>query len=611
MCLCLFVDKLKDRLASVSAVIPVLLPRALRLISSAAPGLAIAWVTTLLIQGALPALTLALTRTLVDRLVTLLAAPLAASYLPVVLPALGIGSLHLASQVLQSLQSWLHTAQSEAVSLRVMGLIQDKSSQVDYSFFETPEQHDKLHRARIEAAYRPLAVMSGMGMLAQGLVTLAAMTALLLPYGAWLVLFLFASGLPVLYVVVHHKRRQHRWERTISESERRAWYYDYLLSAPETAAELRLFGVRGRFMAAYRDIRTAIRAGRLDHERRQAVGQLAAATIGLLAAGVCMAYMGWRALQGQASLGDLVLFYGVLSQGQGVLRGLLQNAGSLYGSLLFLGNLFEFLDLPNQVADPAEARRMPPDAGGAELRFENVTFAYPGAARPVLQGFNLHLPGGSTTALLGDNGAGKSTLLKLLCRLYDPQEGRITWDGIDLRDLALETLRHNITVLFQEPVNYQASVHENIALSRNGATPPGRVEWAADHAGAVEFIHGLPQAYETRLGKWFEGGVDLSVGQWQRIALARAFLRSAPLMLLDEPTHAMDAWSEAEWLGRFRQLSAGRTTLMITHRLTTAVQADCIYVMACGRIIEAGTHAELLERSGRYAQAWKAQVGER
>jgi len=584
------------------------LPRALRLILSTAPGLTFAWAAVLLIQGALPALILALTRLLVDRLTAILAMPIAVSYNLIILPALGIGLLHLGAQLLQSLQSWLHTALSENVGLQVSTLIQDKAARADYSFFETPDQHDRLYRARVEAAYRPLAVMNGIGMLAQGFVTLAGLTLLLLPYGFWLVLFLFASGLPVLYVVVHHKRRQHRWERTISESERRSWYYDYVLTASETAAELRLFGARGRFMEAYRQIRSAIRQGRLDHERRQLLGQLIAAAIGLLAAGVCMAYMGWRALQGYATLGDLVLFYGVLIQGQGVLRGLLTSAGGLYGSLLFLGNLFEFLDLPNRITDSAQPRKLPPVSGGVEICFEDVTFGYPGAACPVLEGFNLKLSAGQTTAILGDNGAGKSTLVKLLCRLYDPQAGRITWDGIDLRQLPQETLRQNITVLFQEPVNYQATAHANIAFSVCDGTQPGCVEWAAQHAGAHDFIRALPRAYDTQLGKWFEGGLDLSVGQWQRVALARAFLRNAPLMLLDEPTHAMDAWSEAEWLARLHQLTTGRTTLIITHRLTTALHASCIHVMAGGCIVESGDHAALLAQSGRYAAAWHAQT---
>jgi ATP-binding cassette, subfamily B, bacterial len=594
------------------------LPRALRLILSAAPGLSLGWLSILLVQGAVPALILAITRLLIDRLVLRLGLPSSAiiswdSLQHIFLPALAIGLLHLGTQLLQSLQSWLHTALSENVGIEVSTLIQDKASQADYSFFETPDLHDKLHRARVESAYRPLAVMNGMGMLAQGLVTLATMTVLLLPYGMWLVVFLFASGLPVLYVVVHHKRRQHRWERTISEQERRAWYYDWLLTAPESAAELRLFGTRSRFMDGYRIIRTAIRSGRLDHERRQLSGQLIASAIGLLAAGVCMTYMGWRALQGLATLGDLVLFYGILTQGQGVLRGLLQNAGQLYGSLLFLGNLFEFLDMPNQVADPAQPQSQPSIVGGVDLRFEDVSFRYPGSTQPVLDCFNLHIPAGQTVAILGDNGAGKSTLLKLICRLYDPQSGRITWNGIDLRHLPQDLLRSRITVLFQEPMKYQASVHDNIACSRNGSAAPEDISLAAQRAGAAEFIDRLPHGYDSQLGKWFEGGVDLSVGQWQRIALARASLAcsadpGAPLMLLDEPTHAMDAWSEAEWLERLREITVGRTTIMITHRLTTAVQANCIYVMESGRIIESGDHAALLSQGGRYAAAWHAQT---
>jgi ATP-binding cassette, subfamily B, bacterial len=411
-------------------------------------------------------------------------------------------------------------------------------------------------------------------------------------------------------VVVHHKRRQHRWELTISEQERRAWYYDWLLTAPEAAAELRLFGARARFMDAFQRIRTTIKTGRLAYERRQLGGQLAASAIGLLAAGVCMGYMGWRALQGLATLGDLILFYGVLTQGQGVLRGLLQNAGGLYGSLLFLGNLFEFLDLPNQVRDPAQPRPQPAVEGGIELRFEDVCFSYPGAARPVFDRFNLHIPAGQTVAILGDNGSGKSTLLKLICRLYDPQAGRITWNGVDLRDLPQDALRRSISVLFQEPVNYQATVHDNIAHSLNGSASLDDITWASQQAGADEFIGRLPKGYHSQLGKWFEGGVDLSVGQWQRIALARASLacRRASLMLLDEPTHAMDAWSETEWLERLHELSAGRTTIMITHRLTTAVQADCIHVLSDGCVIESGSHLDLLSQVGRYAAAWHAQT---
>ena len=495
--------------------------------------------------------------------------------------------------------------------MQVSKLIQEKAVQADFSLFETPAQSDKLYRARLEAAYRPVAVLDSLGMLAQGSVTLISMMVLLLPYGAWLPLVLLASSLPVLWVVMRYRRTQHAWQKQVSAAERRAWYYDWLLTSEEAAAELRLFGTDSLFINLYAEIRARLKSDRLRLERSQIGGQLAAGVIGLLAAAVCMAYMLWRALNGLAQLGDLVLFYQVLTQGQSVLRSLLQNAGQLYGSLLFLSNLFEFLDLENTVVDPATPAPLSAASLCVDLHCQDVTFTYPGSDRPALEHFNLHIPAGQIAAVVGDNGAGKSTLLKLICRLYDPQQGCITWDGTNLHELAQEELRSRITVLFQEPMQYQAAVRENIGYSvSNNRHSAGEVEiiQAAEGAGADTFVRNLPQGYDTPLGKWFEEGTDLSVGQWQRIALARAFLRQSPLMLLDEPTSAMDAWAEAEWLTRLRTLSAGRTTLIITHRLTTAMQADIIHVMVGGKIIESGTHSELVGQGGRYAQAWRSQT---
>ncbi len=598
------------------------LPRALSLIWQSAPGLALGWIALLLVQGLLPALNISLTRLLVNRLVDLLArGPFPAGIPwellnPVALLAGGIALLMLLSQLLQSLGGLVHTAQVERVGLRVSALIQDKASQADYSLFETPELTDKLHRARAEAAYRPVAVLDILGALMQGVVTLVAMLALLLPYGTWLIAVLAVSSLPVLWVVVRSRQKTYAWQKSISSTERRAWYYDWLLISEDAAAELRLFGAAPLFSQAYREIRARLRQERMSLERSQALGHLAAGLIGMLAAGACMAVMAWRALQGAGSLGDLVLFYQVINQGQSAMRALLQNVGQLYGSLLFLSNLFEFLDLEKQVVDPAQPVSMPDRPESVTLRCEALGFTYPGSAREALSGLNLTLPAGQIVAIVGDNGAGKSTLLKLICRLYDPQSGRITWNGTDLRDFAQQELRSRITVLFQQPMHYQASARENIAYSTAGQAAPGSgrgpdaeaVATAAAEAGADGFIRQLPEGYETRLGKLFEHGTDLSVGEWQRIALARAFYRQAPLMLLDEPTSAMDAWSEMEWLARLRRLSQGRTTLIITHRLTTAMQADIIHVMVDGCIIESGTHAELVALDGRYAQAWRAQT---
>jgi ATP-binding cassette subfamily B protein len=226
----------------------------------------------------------------------------------------------------------------------------------------------------------------------------------------------------------------------------------------------------------------------------------------------------------------------------------------------------------------------------------------------VLDNFSLDIPAGGIVALVGDNGAGKSTLIKLLCRFYDPDKGRITVDDLDVKELDIEAWRRRITVLFQEPVHYHATAAENIAQGDLAATPERAViEQAARDSGAHSPIMKLPEGYETLLGRWF-GGADLSVGEWQRLALARAFLRRADIIVLDEPTSAMDSWAEADWLARFRNLAAGRTVLIITHRFTTAMHADVIHVMAAGRIIESGTHAELLQRGGRYGQSWHQQM---
>ena len=239
-----------------------------------------------------------------------------------------------------------------------------------------------------------------------------------------------------------------------------------------------------------------------------------------------------------------------------------------------------------------------------------MSFRYPGAERAALEHLNLTIPAGDTIAIVGPNGAGKSTLLKLLCRFYDPEHGRIELDGIDIKEMALEDLRRRITVLFQSPVAYHATVRENIALGdMRSSLSEGQIESAARDAGAHDFIRRLPQGYDTLLGRWFANGTELSGGEWQRMALARAFARQAPIMILDEPTSFMDSWAEVEWLDRFSTLADGRTAIIITHRFTTAMRADIIHVMNEGLIVETGTHQHLLARQGLYASSWPAQMG--
>jgi ATP-binding cassette subfamily B protein len=509
-------------------------------------------------------------------------------------------------ELLRGALGWIRAVQSELVQDHITSLIHEKSVAVDLAFYDLPEYYDHLHRARGEASYRPIALLESMGSLLQNGITLAAMLVILAPYGLWLPAALLASTLPALYVVVRYTIIQHAWRLRTTADERRTWYYDWLVTARESASELRLFDLGSYFRAAYQTLRRRLRDERLGMARGQALAQLAAGAAALAVSSAAMAWIGWRALHGRATLGDLALFYQAFSQGQGLMRTLLESIGQIYSNSLFLGDLFQFLALKPGIKDP-EAPVLLPEAAAQALSigFHDVTFHYPGNRRLVLDRVSLSVPAGKIAAVVGTNGAGKSTLIKLLCRFYDPQGGQIELNGIDLRQLGAADLRRNITALFQPAVQYNATAAENIALGDRPSEPGrARLQQVAGSAGADEVISRLPRGYDSILGTWFDDGTDLSAGEWQRIGLARAFLRRAPVVVLDEPTSSMDPWAEAAWLSRFRSVVAGRTTLLITHRFTTARHADLVYVMDQGRIVESGSHDELVAKNGKYAAAW-------
>jgi len=585
------------------------LPQALSLVWAAAPRWTLVWGCLLIVQGLLPVATVYLTRSLVDGLVAVMGAGDSWETLrPVMILVALLAGIMLLTELLRSFTNWIRTAQAELVKDHIIAIIHDKSVAVDLSFYESSDYYDRLHRARIDASYRPLTLLEGIGGMLQNGITLVAMAAVLIPYGPWLPVALVLSILPALYVVLHHRLCVHQWRLQTTADERRTWYYDWLLTSRETASELRLFGLGDHFKSVYNSLRQRLRGERLQLAKNQSLAELGAATIALFITGAAMAWMVWRALQGLITLGDLALFYQAFNHGQRMMRSLLENVGEIYTNSLFLSDLFEFLALEPHVVNPIHPFPMPSTLK-KDIRFDQVTFSYPGSQRTALRDFSLTIPAGQIVAIVGPNGAGKSTLLKLLSRLYDPESGHIEIDGIDLRDLPIESLRRMFTVLFQEPVRYNATVAENIALGNFSAEPGvDEIKAVAKGAGAEQLIDTLPKGYDTLLGKWFATGTDLSVGEWQRIALARAFLRKAPVIILDEPTSAMDSWAESDWLNRFRWLAADRTAIVITHRFTTAMYADVIHVMVNGRIIESGSHHELLVHDGYYAQSWKSQI---
>lgn len=582
---------------------------AIALIWSAAAGWTIAWAVLLIVQGVLPAAIIAITKWLVDSVAAAVGAGVTAEATSsVILPAAVMGGLLLLQRILSSLEEWVSTGQAEYIGDHIKNVIHAKAASVDYAFYESAGYHDLLEQANAQSSGRVLQLLQNGGTLVRSGITFATIAALLIVYSPWIPLLLVVGAAPAFAIVLRHNRIYHAWWVNATPRRRLAQYYDQILTLGDAAAEVRMGRFGDRFRSQYQSLRGALRNERLNLLQRQILARLLAAVIALVLAGGVMAWIVWRALDGAATLGDLALFYGAFTQGQALVGSILQNVGAVYTNALFLEHLHKFLELENEMQDPPVPVPVP-NVIREGICFDDVTFTYPDATRPALKNFSLQIPAGRTVAIVGENGAGKSTFIKLLCRFYDPDAGTVTLDGIHLRDFSQDDLRRRISVLFQFPMKYQMTAAENIRMGDVDAPADfAALSNAARGADAEAIVDRLPNGFDTLLGRWFAGGTELSGGEWQRMSLARAFFRKAPFVILDEPTSFMDSWAENEWLSRFQAMAAGRTALIITHRFTTAMRADTIHVIERGRIVESGTHDELVALGGRYASSWRAQV---
>ncbi len=563
----------------------------------------------LVVQGILPGASVYLTKWVLDAASQAIGQGLAWSNVRLIAIPGGLMALVLLlQQVTKAVNGWVQTAQSEHVEDHIQKLIHDQAGSLDLAFYESSDYYDTLNQASNKASSKSLEVLQQLGGLLQNGITLVTIAAILVPYGLWIPLVLIFSTLPALYVVVKHNRKYHDWWEQRTMDQRRARYYDMMLTYDFAAQEIRAFDLGDHFAEAYSDVREWLRGERIELEKNKSLATIGAGLTALVAMGIVMGVMAWRAMRGLATIGDLGLFYRSFREGQGLMRNLLQNAGKLYTNTMFLEHLFDFLAFEPTIQDPEEPRDEDP-VPQETITFKEVSFRYPETEEYVLENFTLTLPARKVTAIVGENGAGKTTLSKLLGRLYDPQDGRVLIDGVDVREYRTQDLRDQITTLFQRPMQYQATVAQNIIMGNvHRERERDGLEEAARKAMIHETIQDLPEGYDTQLGHWF-GGTDLSGGQWQRIALARAYYRDAPIVILDEPTSAMDSWAENEWLQSFgRLVDEGRTAFIITHRFTTAMHADIIHVMDDGEVIESGTHEELLEQEGHYAESWRNQV---
>jgi ATP-binding cassette subfamily B protein len=508
--------------------------------------------------------------------------------------------------------------------------ILERATALELRHFEDPEFYDKLSRARREASSRPMSLVTESFALVQNLLTLGGYAALLLQFSGWVVLALMVATVPATIAEMRYSKATFRLRNWRSADSRRLIYLEYVLANDEHAKEVKLFGLGPMFLERYKEL-----AERFHAEDSKLATRRSIVTTGLslLATGAFYVSYGAMALLAAASkltLGNMTMYVLAFRSGQSAFQSILSGIGSIYEHNLYMSNLFAYLDGDVAAADEAKAKlpELPPaaaalaavlpapvegHAGEQGIRLENVSFRYPGQAKDdkwVLQNVDLFIPRGQSVALVGQNGAGKTTLVKLVTRLYEPTEGRVLLDGKDLRAWDRSELLARFGVVFQDFNQYQLKLRENVGVgSVAHLEEVPRIERAVSQGGADALVAGMGKGIETPLGRWFQDGVELSGGQWQKVALARGFMREqADILVLDEPTAALDAEAEHAVFDRFKELSRGKTTIIISHRFPTVRMADRILVLANGGIAEDGTHAQLLAADKTYAHLYTMQA---
>jgi ATP-binding cassette subfamily B protein len=591
----------RERLAALRNVPPVLrivwqsgplvvsLGLVFRLISSLIP-LAALWITKLIIDGIVYAVSSH--QPVQPLLWWLVAAEFAIAIFGSIL-----------GRTIDYLDALLADKYTRHISIQVM----KHAAELDLMAYEDPVFYDRLERARVQATDR-LGMIQSIGRLVQQVITAASLSVSILLFSPWLLLLLIAGIVPAFLGESHFAFLGYAKNFRQTPVRRELDYLRVLGGSREAAKELKLFGLKDFLIGRFTRLSDQIYRENVDLARRRLIAGSFLSVIGTAGYYSAYVYVIWRTVTGSLSIGTLTFLTGAIVQASGNIQQIFSSLSSIADQALFLTDLLAFFEMQPTIRSKPHALPAPrPIVRGFEFR--NVSFRYPGTSRLVLNSLDLHLRAGERVALIGKNGEGKTTLVKLMTRLYDPVEGQVLLDGVDLREYNLEDLYREIGVIFQDFMRYEMTARENIAVGRiDEINNLPLLKTAADKSMADEVIERLPGDYEQMLGRRFESGVDLSGGEWQKIALARAYLRDAQVLILDEPTAALDARSEFEVFQRFAELTAGKSALFISHRFSTVRMADRIVVLENGRIAEDGNHETLLNLGGRYAEMFEMQA---
>ena len=593
------------------------LPPFLKLIWKTSPALTASNLFLRIVRALLPVATLYVGKLIIDEVIRLASSPspagdLAGWFSSGMLDRLGALllielALAIFADLLGRLVSLLDSLLSEKFTNTTSIRLMEHAATLDLEDFEDSELQDRLERARRQTTGRMTLMTQVFGQ-AQDVITIISFSAGLIVYAPWLIVLLLLALVPAFLGEAHFNAQSYSLNYTRTPERRELDYLRQTGASAETAKEVKIFGLNGFLMERYRFLAERFyEANRRLATRRAFWGALLTA-IGTLGYYVAYAFIAWRTLRGEFSIGDLTFLSGSFRRLRSLLENLLISFSQVAGQALYLDDLFSFFEIEPEIVSPVDPQPFPrPISSG--FTFENVGFRYPGAERWAVRNLSFTLRAGEVLALVGENGAGKTTLVKLLARLYDPDEGRIVLDGHDLREYDLDELRSNIGVIFQDFVRYHMTAAENIAVGRiDAAADRERIVAAARSSMADEMIRRLPLGYDQMIGKRFRSGVELSGGEWQKVAIGRAYMRDAQLLILDEPSAALDARAEFEVFQRFKELSSGKTAVLISHRFSSVRMADRILVLADGEIEAEGTHEELLGQSGRYAELFELQA---